>query len=121
MIFQEKFSSSDRKMDFYLTTSASTLPRFQITWLYSWNYRSLYLGFGMSQPCMQVSIFCKFRLYGLTTGCCPMYIRTRFLNRLPKLGIFLLPSCRAKCLEHMWSVFISNLVVLFDLIQISNC
>ena len=33
MIFHEKFSSSDRKMDFCLTTSASTLPRFQITWL----------------------------------------------------------------------------------------
>ena len=32
IIFHKKFSSSDRKMDFYLTTSASTLPRFQITW-----------------------------------------------------------------------------------------
>ena len=32
IIFLEKFSSSDRKMDFYLTTSASTLPCFQIIW-----------------------------------------------------------------------------------------
>ena len=33
IIFHEKFSSSDRKMDFYFTTSASTLPCFQITWI----------------------------------------------------------------------------------------
>ena len=31
-LFHEKFCSSDRKMDFYLTTGASTLPRIQITW-----------------------------------------------------------------------------------------
>ena len=40
IIFHDKFSSSDWKMDFYLTTSASTLPRFQITWIVKDTYRS---------------------------------------------------------------------------------
>ena len=35
IIFCEKFHNLKRKMDFYLTTSVSTFPCFQINWYYN--------------------------------------------------------------------------------------
>ena len=50
IIFHEKFGSLGRKMDFYMTTSASYFPCFQITWQTKSSYHRYWLRFPFKGP-----------------------------------------------------------------------